>query len=267
MPWLNWSLNLHIRLRTISLLISTYNTQVYVQSMPYSFVWLYLIKCVFTCSIFFDSNTKRFLSVFGVFGKYFAFIKTRNFKKQCCPVLATQSRVIQVACHSREITSRFWRLICEWKVQSRGVHKDFSGLARDSLASETSSREKYLANFSNLLAWSVLAGDPGDTNWRLVLVTKNVCFAFQRQFLKNFFSFSLEFLWLFIVFPISLSIETDPNTPQTPFLHHLISRSSRKRYEFSLSCLIFHVSSIIFLIFELSLCFEIYCVWKFFCLD
>ena len=80
MPWLNWSLKLHIRLRTISLLISIHNTQVYVQWMSYSFVWLYLIKCVFTCSIFVDSNTKRFLSVLGFFGKYFVFTKTENFK-------------------------------------------------------------------------------------------------------------------------------------------------------------------------------------------
>ena len=80
MPWLNWSLKLHIRLRTISLLISTHNTQVYVQWMPFSFVWLYLIKCVFTCSIFVDSNTKRFLSVLGVFGKYSVLQKLKNFK-------------------------------------------------------------------------------------------------------------------------------------------------------------------------------------------
>ena len=97
MPWLNWSLKLHIRLRTISLLISTHNTQVYVQWMSYSFIWLYLIKCVFTCSIFVDSNTKRFLSVLVVFGKYFVFTKIEKFQKQCCPVLATQSWVRQVA--------------------------------------------------------------------------------------------------------------------------------------------------------------------------
>ena len=91
MSWLNWSLKLHIRLMTISLLISTHNTQVYVQWMPYSFVWLYLIKCVFTCLIFVNSNTKRFLSILGVFGKYFVFTKTEKFQKQCCPVLVTQS--------------------------------------------------------------------------------------------------------------------------------------------------------------------------------
>ena len=80
MPWLNWSLKFHIRLRSISLLIFINNTQVYVQWIPYSFMWLYLIKCVFICSIFVDSNTKRFFSVLGVFGKYFVFTKTKNFK-------------------------------------------------------------------------------------------------------------------------------------------------------------------------------------------
>ena len=81
MPWLNWSLKLHIRLRTISLMISTHNTQVYIQWMSYSFVWLCLLKCVFTCLIFVDSNTRKFLSVLGVFGKYSVFTKIENFQK------------------------------------------------------------------------------------------------------------------------------------------------------------------------------------------
>ena len=144
MPWLNWLLKFRIRLRTISLLISTHNTQVYVQWMPYSFVWLYLIKCVFICSIFVDSNTKIFLSVLGVFGKYFVFTKTEKFQKQCCPVLATQSRVIQVACYSRELACWFWRFDREWKVQSWGVHRDFHSSAHDSLAGRPSSRKKNL---------------------------------------------------------------------------------------------------------------------------
>ena len=151
MLWLNWSLKLHIRLRTISLLISTHNTQVYVQWMSYSFVWLYLIKCVFTCLIFVDSNTKRFLNILGVFGKYFVFTKNENFQKQCCPVLATHSQVIQVACYSRELTGWFWRLVREWMVQSRGVHRDFRGSARDSLAGRPSSCEKHLEIFFNFV--------------------------------------------------------------------------------------------------------------------
>ena len=150
MPWLNWSLKLHIRLRTISLLISTHNIQVYIQWMLYSFVWLYLIQ------------TQRFFSVLGVFGKYFVFTKTEKFQKQCSPALATQSRVIQVACHSHELAGRFWQLVREWKVQSWGVHKDFRGSACDSLAGRPSSRKKHIENFFTILSLSVLAAYPGD---------------------------------------------------------------------------------------------------------
>ena len=163
MPWLNWSLKFHIRLRTISLLISTHNTQVYVQWMPYSFMWLYLIKCVFTCSIFVDSNTKRFLSVLDVFGKYFIFTKTENFQKLCCPILATQSWVIQVTCYSRELAGWFWWLVCEWKVQSQVVHRDFHGPARDSLTDRPSSHEKHLENFFHNFDFECFGGLP----WRL----------------------------------------------------------------------------------------------------
>ena len=130
MLWLNWSLKLHIRLRTISLLISTHNTKVYVQWMLYSFVWLYLIKCVFTCSIFVDSNTKFFLSVLGVFGKYFVFTKTENFKNS---------------------VDLFWWL-------SHGSSKSHATVASlwvgfgDLFASERSSRKWYIEIFAAQLA-------------------------------------------------------------------------------------------------------------------
>ena len=162
MPRLNYSLKLHIRLRTISLLISTHNTQVYVHWIPYSFVWLYLLKCVFTCSIFVNSNTKRFLSVLSIFGKYFVFTKTEKFQKQCCPVLATQSRVIQVACNNHELACWFWRLVHEWKVHSRWVHRDFRGSVRDSLMGRPFNREKHLENFFTILFLNVLVACPGD---------------------------------------------------------------------------------------------------------
>ena len=75
------------------------------------------MKCVFTCSIFVDSSTKRFLSVLGAFGKYFVLQKLKiKKKKHFCPVLATQSRVSQVAGLSREFAGQFWRLVREWKV-------------------------------------------------------------------------------------------------------------------------------------------------------
>ena len=147
MPWLNWSLKFHIRLRTISFLIFTHNAQVYVQWMPYSFVWLYLIKCVFTCSIFVDSNSKRFLSVLGVFGKYFVFIETKKFQKivwpyfgdsveghsSCMPQSRARGSVL-ATCSQMEGpitrgTQRFLRLSLrlprEWDFQSRKTLSKF----------------------------------------------------------------------------------------------------------------------------------------------
>ena len=130
--------------------------------MPYSFVWLYLMKCVFTCSIFVNSSTKRFLSVWGVFGKYFVwkFCKIQN--SSFCPVLAALSRVCQVASFSRTFAGHFWRLVREWKVQSRGSLRDFRGSARDLLAGRPSSREKHLEKFFKILFLSVLAAWAGD---------------------------------------------------------------------------------------------------------
>ena len=79
---MNWSLKLHIRLRTISLLISTHITHVNVQWMSYSFVWLYLIKCVFTAQSLLIKYKKIF-SVLNVFGKYFVFAKIVKIFKNC----------------------------------------------------------------------------------------------------------------------------------------------------------------------------------------
>ena len=105
---------------------------------------------------------KKIFECFRCFWKVFCSSKIENFKNQCCPVLVTQSQVSQVACHSRELADQFWRLVREWKVQSWGVYRDFRGSSHNSLASETSSREKHLENFSKLLAWSVLVGVSGD---------------------------------------------------------------------------------------------------------
>ena len=78
-------------------------------------------------------------------------------KIQFCSVLATQSRVIQVASLSRVFAGHFWRLVCEWKVQSRGLLRDFRDSARDSLAGKPSSHEKHLEKFFNFLSLSVFA--------------------------------------------------------------------------------------------------------------
>ena len=55
-----------------------------------------------------------------------------------------------------------WRLVCKWKVQLPGVHRDFRGSDHGSLASGTSSRKKHFENFSKVFLSSALAASPGD---------------------------------------------------------------------------------------------------------
>ena len=84
--------------------------------------------------------------------------KSENFQKSIFALfLATQSRVSQVASLSRVFAGHFWRLVREWKVQSRGLLRNFRGSTRDSLAGRPSSRKKHLENFFKLLSLSVLA--------------------------------------------------------------------------------------------------------------
>ena len=118
------------------------------------------------------------------------FLQNWKISKTCCPILATQSRVIQVACYSRELACWFWRLVREWKVQSRGVHRDFSGSARDSLTGRPSSREKHLENFSQFCLW-VFWRLALATCWRLTPITKNACLAKTGSVFKPF-QFSLK---------------------------------------------------------------------------
>ena len=88
------------------------------------------------------------------------FLKTKNFKDHFYPVLTTQSRVSPVTCLSRKLACLFWQLVREWKVQSRGLHRDFRGSARDSLAGRPSSCEKHLEKFFKILSLNVLATCP-----------------------------------------------------------------------------------------------------------
>ena len=140
MPWLNWSLKLHIRLRTISFLIFTRNTHVYVQWMPYSFVWLYLIKCVFTCSIFVDQSQKDFEC-------FSCFLKVLCFYKNCQKI-------------SKNCIALFWQLS---RMPQSWVHnRDFSRLIGNSLAGKCFNHEKYLEYFSKIWNFMLFAAQVGD---------------------------------------------------------------------------------------------------------
>ena len=123
----------------------------------------------------------------------------------------------------------------------------------DLFVSERSNREGYTEIFVAQLATSSRVDLPIVKNtekifsqfclwvfWRLALKT---CFSREKRVFwisKTVFKtfsifFSLEFSWLFTVFPISFSTETDPNTPQTPFLHHFLSNLQENVWVFSIS--------------------------------
>ena len=129
---------------------------------------------------------KKIFEYFSCFWKVFCFYKNWKFQKLYCPILATQSRVRQVACHSRELTGRFWRLVCKWKVESRRVHRDFHGSACNSLASKSFQSRKTHRRFFKNLVFKVFRGLP----WRLDSVVKIMCFPywglFSRLFSKTF---------------------------------------------------------------------------------
>ena len=114
-------------------------------------------------------------------------------------------------------------------------------------------------NFSKFLSW-VFGWLPLATCSRLDSVTKIVCFAQIGQFL-NVFSFSLKLLWLFIVFLTWNSLKfTMSLSNKLPFLHHFNSKSSRKRYGFSLSLYILHVLSLVYLnLWVVDLIWDICC--------
>ena len=102
-------------------------------------------------------QTQNFFKCFRCFWKVFCSQNLKISQNHFCPVLATQSRVSQVAGLSREFVGLFWWLVREWKVQSWGLLRDFCVSACDSLAGRPSSREKHLKNFFKILSLSVLA--------------------------------------------------------------------------------------------------------------
>ena len=124
------------------MLISTHIAHVYVQWMSYSFMWLYLIKCVFTCSISIDQPQKEFW-VFSCFWKVFCFYKNcQNFKNS---------------------VTLFWRLsrgLIQSYVPVMSPHINFSWLTGGSM----SQSRKILSIFFKIWVFNVSC----DSVWRLV---------------------------------------------------------------------------------------------------
>ena len=138
-----------------------------------------------TCLIFVDSNTKRFLSVLGVFGKYFVFTKTENFKNSVALFwrlsLGHSSHIPQLRARGSVLTTCWW---VEGPV-TRGT-KRFSRLSsrlpREWDFQLRKTLSKFFQNFWLEVFWR---------DWWFVSVVKIACLAFQRQFLKPF-QLSLE---------------------------------------------------------------------------
>ena len=73
---------------------------------------------VFSHAQFLLINHKKIFECFSCIWKgFFFFYKNLSkFQKQCCPILATQSRVGLVACPSSEPTQRFFTI--HWRVNT-----------------------------------------------------------------------------------------------------------------------------------------------------
>ena len=124
-----------------------------------------------------------------------------------------------------------WWLVRKWKVQSRGVHRDFRGSPRDFLAVRLSNREKHLENISNLCFLSVLVAGPGNlhTTW---LRCENRMFCILRAVFKIFQFFPRTF----VSFHCLPCFTTLPNSSCLSQKLHFSSpsqhQSSQKRYGF-----------------------------------
>ena len=205
------------------------------------------------------SNTKRFLCVLVVFGKYFVFAKIVKIFKNSVALFwrlsrgLVQSHAPVTSLHrdfspltsgsmsqSRKILRIFfkilglyvsrgsiWRLVRGWKVQLQGVHRDFRGSPRDFLASRLSSGEKHLEKFSNFwfLGFSRLVLM---TCTRLGSVAKIVCFAYWGLFSRSFSkSFHLSLMHYYHCSYLHLL----PSFLIDPFVY-----SCQKRGEYTISC-------------------------------
>ena len=182
---------------------------------------------------------KNIFECFRCFWKVLCFYKNRKISKTVLPyfgdsVVGHLSRMLQPQARVLFLATCSW---VKGPVVRGTQNACFGG---------PSSREKHFECFGGL-------------TWRLVgdslQLRKTRVWQKLGQFL-NLFQFSLEFLWLFTVFPISLNWIW----PKHSITHISISifassllKSSRKRYGFSLSHLISSCFKNNFLFVELSL--------------
>ena len=235
------------------------------------------------------SNTKIFLGILVVFGKYFGFTKiVKIFKKQCCLVLATWSRVNPVACpQSRAHTVSFrdslasqcpshkkylenfsksgflgfsWLNVVtcsQVEVQSQKSYRKFCDSTHNSLAGGTSSCEKHLEKFFKIFVLSVLVTCPGDLNatW---LSRENRVFCANRSVFKTFWVFPRTFVIVHCLPRFYLSQTHWVTLEKPPFVHHFNFNLQEKGMGFLILTIYFMFFALDFLICELLLSIVIY---------
>ena len=112
--------------------------------MPYSFVWLYLIKMCCSCSNICWSNPKRFLSVLVVFGKYFDLKIFKKIKK--IAILHFRNSLVSGLLNREKDLEKFSIFYKNWFFSFSNPRH--SRLTHDWLVSVSPSHEKDLEIFS-----------------------------------------------------------------------------------------------------------------------
>ena len=111
-----------------------------------------------------------------------------------------------------------WRLIHEWKLQSRGYTKVFMAPFATSSWVDLPIAKNTQTIFFKILALRCLATCPGDLS--VTWFSREKCvFCILRTIFKTF-QFSLELLWLFIVFPVYTSLKLTVSLSKN---HHFCS--------------------------------------------
>ena len=121
----------------------------------------------------------------------------------------------------------FGNLFVSERSSSKGVHRDFRGSARNSLASETSSREKHLANFFKSFGLKCFGGCPGDLLATCISREKRV-FCVSKTVFKTFLVFPSNICDCSLSSPFLSLKHSMSHFKNHSFLHHFFSNLQEK---------------------------------------
>ena len=135
MTWLNWSLKLHSGLRTIPHLILTHNTQLLVQLMLISFLWLYMLKCNVYAQLLAD-QTQKYFWIFYMFLKVILYLRVFSFYSKCILCVILQKLVQKLFCKKLATKCFSWKEV-KGKLEISKFIQRLSQLSRNSFATRS----------------------------------------------------------------------------------------------------------------------------------